>query len=54
MRVVCAWCDTLLYETDEEPRDAISHGICHECFEAVVGGLTEREEENFVDKEDDC
>jgi hypothetical protein len=31
MITICAWCKCLIKETDEEPLNEISHGICSSC-----------------------
>lgn len=35
MKVICAWCNKTL--SPGEPGDAISHGICPDCAEMVLG-----------------
>lgn len=49
MKHICAWCGIDLGETEDEPVDGISHGICPECCEVVEkdirGGIRVREME---------
>jgi hypothetical protein len=36
MRVVCAWCDTVLDEIEPLDNPSATHGICPECEEKVL------------------
>jgi len=36
--VVCSWCDTFMYNKEgftEASKDAVSHGMCDECFDKL-------------------
>jgi hypothetical protein len=37
MKTICAWCHKVLIE-DEVPEAAVSHGICPDCLNGLVGG----------------
>lgn len=41
MKIVCAWCDTLMAEGDEP----VSHGICYACFATQMQERPIRQEE---------
>lgn len=51
MKMICAWCNKLMYETPSvSPTD--SHGICNPCKEQVEKELNDRPREKKVDRTD--
>lgn len=38
MDVRCAWCGRFMYRIADGD-DAVSHGICQECYEIIIGEL---------------
>lgn len=38
MKYICAWCKKPVRETEQPPRDAISHTICEECGKKLRSG----------------
>jgi len=44
MRIICAWCDTIIQPGDNHERQD-SHGICGPCFKVLAAKLHEKQQE---------
>ncbi|MBA7627048.1 hypothetical protein ES703_34509 [subsurface metagenome] len=38
MKIICAWCKRHIRDTEEEPRDKISHSMCEDCAKKMRSG----------------
>jgi len=56
MKIVCAWCGKPMGEKDGQGQEGISHGMCEECHERLVGGnpgpRAEKNDKNMEVKHD--
>ena len=51
MKIVCAWCNTVLGEKEPFVEDSISHSICLRCKDKVLKKLIEDKIEGKIGKE---